>query len=188
MELVPNRECGDCTVCCQHIPINQPDFVKLPNVKCEHLLKKGGCGIYQTRPATCAGWYCAWRHSEVLKQDWRPDKLGALIEISLNGIPHDFQAKEGIVIKILDRKKAFSNDDFIKFIAIMVNRGTAITLSYGVDPGFTAASTFLNRTLKPAVEIGTKVAVMNVLNRIMDDLEKFPKKKYRIEDGKLVTD
>ncbi|MCB2090639.1 MAG: hypothetical protein KDF58_04260 [Alphaproteobacteria bacterium] len=185
---MPNRECGDCTICCHHIPINQPDFVKLPNVNCEHLLKNGGCSIYQTRPATCAGWYCGWRHSEVFKDDWRPDKLGALIEISLKGIPNDFPAKEGIVIKIIDRQNALSNDDFMKFIAIMVSRGTAVTLSYGLEPGCSAASTFLNRVLKPAVEIGTKDAVMGVINQIMDDLEKFPKKKYRIEDGKLLTD
>ncbi|MCP5381448.1 MAG: hypothetical protein H6912_03695 [Kordiimonadaceae bacterium] len=160
----------------------------MPNVDCEHLLKKGGCSIYQTRPATCAGWYCAWRFSDVIKDDWRPDKLGALIDISLNGVPDDFHTKEGIVIKILDKNKAFSNDDFLKFIAIMVNRGTAVTLSFGLDPGYSAASAFLNYELMPAVKKGTKKAILEVINGIMDQLEKFPKIKYRIEDGKLVTD
>lgn len=188
MKLVPDRDCDDCTVCCHHIPINQPDMVKLPNVDCEHLMKNGGCAIYKTRPETCATWYCGWRYSAALTDNWRPDKSGVLIEFSLKGLPSDFQAKSGLNIKIVDKEKAFTNEQFIPFLTAQVSHGIAVTLSYGRDPGHTAASAFLNHALKAPIAERNSDAVKEVLDWLMNELENLPKKKYKIENKRLVID
>lgn len=188
MKLVPNRECGDCTVCCHHIPINQPDMVKLPNIDCDHLLKSGGCAIYKTRPETCATWYCGWRYSSALPDEWRPDKSGVLIEFSLKGMPSDFQAKSGLNVKIIDKEKALANNQFLSFITAQVRHGIAVTLSYGRDPGHTAASAFLNHALKSPIEERDESAAKEVMDWIMNELENLPKKKYKIENDRLVID
>lgn len=163
-------------------------MVKLPNVDCEHLMKNGGCAVYKTRPETCATWYCGWRYTPALNDDWRPDKSGILIEFSLKGLPSDFQAKSGINIKIVDKEKAFTYDHFIPFITAQVRHGIAVTLSYGRDPGHTAASAFLNHVLKSPIEQGDQNEVAEVLDWLMNELETLPKKKYTIENGQLVID
>ena len=52
-ELVPGRECGECTLCCIKPTIDCPELKKLSGVRCENLAKTGGCSIYDKRPQTC---------------------------------------------------------------------------------------------------------------------------------------
>ena len=48
--LVPGRECGECSVCCETLTINTPALTKLPDVLYAHRVKPAGCGIYDLRP------------------------------------------------------------------------------------------------------------------------------------------
>ena len=76
-QLVPNRDCGGCTVCCKDLAINEPDLKKVRGVLCEHCAKDSGCAIYETRPGICRTWFCGWRLLPQLDDGWRPDKSPA---------------------------------------------------------------------------------------------------------------
>lgn len=68
------RPCDGCTVCCSVFgveEINKPVWTK-----CEHLSDRG-CGIYDTRPTHCRGFYCMWQNGLGTAGE-RPDKLGVI--------------------------------------------------------------------------------------------------------------
>ena len=53
--LVPNRQCGECHVCCDVLHINEGDFKKPANNIC-HNYNGLNCNIYDQRPKTCKDW------------------------------------------------------------------------------------------------------------------------------------
>lgn len=187
MELVPDRECGECTACCHHIPINQDDFVKLANVRCVHLSDGGGCSIYETRPATCAGWYCAWRYLPGLGDNWRPDNSGVLMDFTTDLIPEEYQGKKAIVLKVIDKEKFFKNNQLTQYVMQIVEREMPIFLAFGLDPGYTAASIFLNNQLQEAARTRDYAAVGETLKWALEECDNAPKNAVEIEDGRIVT-
>ena len=80
--LYGKRSCGDCRACCTThyiTELKKEEGVTCPNVVTDN--PAGGCGIYDTRPASCAAWACLWRSgSNVLGEGERPDKNGVVIE------------------------------------------------------------------------------------------------------------
>jgi len=78
---VPNRECGPCTVCCKVHVILDPALKKLPGVLCRYASAEAGCTIYETRPETCRGHFCAWRQLAQFDESWRPDLSNIYIEL-----------------------------------------------------------------------------------------------------------
>jgi hypothetical protein len=77
VELVPGRECGNCTMCCKLIEVRE--IAKPRNQWCKHCTPKKGCGIYQDRPSTCREWYCGWRTLRFLSDAWFPAKCGMVV-------------------------------------------------------------------------------------------------------------
>jgi hypothetical protein len=73
------RTCGDCTVCCTHIGVRELN--KPRGVACPHLLPDPGvgCGIYETRPASCSAFRCHWLDGFIEPEEWRPDKIGIMV-------------------------------------------------------------------------------------------------------------
>jgi hypothetical protein len=47
---------------------------KPPNVWCAHLKLGRGCGIYETRPDTCRGFFCRWMEDPGLGPEWKPNR------------------------------------------------------------------------------------------------------------------
>ncbi len=86
VEALPERPCGDCTVCCTHMSINAPGFTKAPGVTCEHCLSTG-CGIYERRPEICRAYRCGWKHASWLREDMRPDRSGIVIDFTESDDP-----------------------------------------------------------------------------------------------------
>lgn len=72
------RRCGTCTECCD--AANVPEINKAAGVRCPHLIVGKGCGIYETRPASCAAFRCLWLDGAGSKAH-RPDKLGVFLGI-----------------------------------------------------------------------------------------------------------
>jgi hypothetical protein len=96
------RTCGDCTVCCTYLRINQPQLVKRGLTPCPHLDVKsedgfcgqsveGNCNIYQGRPPVCRDYSCVWLAGYGEEED-RPDRCGVLIDTVLP-IKNSIQAK-----------------------------------------------------------------------------------------------
>lgn len=67
---IPDRACGTCTLCCELPDIDEVD--KPANELCRHCTRDVGCRAYETRPATCRAFLCAWRTDEGLGAHWDP--------------------------------------------------------------------------------------------------------------------
>lgn len=187
MKLVPNRDCEECTACCHHIPINQDDFVKLANTDCIHLAADGGCSIYQTRPATCAGWYCAWRYMPGLGDNWRPDISGVLMDFTTDLIPDEFRGKQGVVLKVINKEKFFNNHQLTQYVAQIVERKLPIFLAFGLDPKYSAVSILLNNHVQEEVSTKNYGAIKELLEWAIGECENAPKNTIKIENGKIVS-
>lgn len=74
----PPRECGKCSLCCKVKSIVELD--KDQNVWCRYAKPGCGCGIYETRPASCRDWSCQWLLDMSIPDEHRPDKAGFVIE------------------------------------------------------------------------------------------------------------
>lgn len=85
--LAPPRSCGGCQACCDVMPvleIGKPARTPCPNMICGPVSSgKTGCAIYETRPASCRYWSCAWLLlPEVLQDDaLRPDRSHVIFDI-----------------------------------------------------------------------------------------------------------
>lgn len=66
------KPCGDCSLCCKLM--NVPELNKPRNAWCRHVVMGTGCGIYETRPDVCRGFYCRWIEDPALGPEWKPNK------------------------------------------------------------------------------------------------------------------
>jgi hypothetical protein len=62
------RECGDCTLCCKVMAIEE--LAKPASLWCSHCKPGRGCLIYANRPAECESFSCRWLVDEQLDQLW----------------------------------------------------------------------------------------------------------------------
>ena len=69
------RECGECSMCCKLLPIEDPELKKAAGKWCQHCHpKRGGCTIYETRPAVCRSFACVWLTTPQMGDAWWPAK------------------------------------------------------------------------------------------------------------------
>jgi hypothetical protein len=68
----PEKQCDDCSLCCKIMAI--PEIGKAKGVWCDHVVKKGGCGIYATRPQSCRTFQCLWLKDPRLPEEWKPSR------------------------------------------------------------------------------------------------------------------
>jgi hypothetical protein len=67
------RECGECSLCCYLLDIDD-DNLKKPGEKwCPHFRAGCGCTIYPERPLKCRGFACGWLTGG-LGDHWYPKK------------------------------------------------------------------------------------------------------------------
>src|SRR5262249_20266528 len=126
-ELVPGRECGDCTVCCTVPTIDQPGIQKPAGATCRHC--DHGCRIHATRPEVCRVYFCAWRQMEIFSDDWRPDRSGVFSELETD-VPDYLMASVGISLTLTGNPlKTIRQAWFIEFIATCIRGGGALCLA-----------------------------------------------------------
>jgi hypothetical protein len=106
--VLPDRACGDCTVCCTVLTVNTPEFAKPAGTPCVHL-EAHGCGIHAVRPRICRTWFCAWRRIANIPDEARPDRSGLLV--SLNFVDQPQNCLEGVAInvRVLEGSDAIAN-------------------------------------------------------------------------------
>jgi hypothetical protein len=79
-ELVKDRTCGDCTLCCLIFDISEfPE--KNVGEWCKHCKPGQGCGIYEDRPLSCSGFRCLWLRGVGAEED-RPDRIGVVFSFA----------------------------------------------------------------------------------------------------------
>ena len=94
--LVPGRSCGDCSLCCKLLRIEA--LGKPAGTWCAHCAPgRGGCRIYDTRPAECRKFFCAWLTTPALGAEWRPNKCKMVVRhegnlVAIHVDPSDPQA------------------------------------------------------------------------------------------------
>lgn len=87
MDLVQDRVCGACTVCCRELTIDDPALRKPAAVACAHCVPGRGCAVHASRPATCRDWHCGWRLLPWLAEALRPDLSGLLVLVEAGEAP-----------------------------------------------------------------------------------------------------
>jgi hypothetical protein len=78
------RECGDCTLCCKVMAIEQ--LAKPAGSWCPHCNPRRGCLTYATRPAECQTFSCLWLVDNRLDPHWKPSKSRFVLTTSEDGI------------------------------------------------------------------------------------------------------
>jgi hypothetical protein len=167
MTLIPGRECGDCTVCCVVPSIDKPEIQKISGAACKHCLS-GGCGIYETRPNVCRGFFCAWRTVDIFGEAWRPDKSGVLAQVETEGIPEQFELSTGIGLMLVGNpNKIIRQKWFQDFVKRGIMNSIPLFLSLPGPRGYQAATALLNTgemldavkrdTMKDALDVVLKL-------------------------------
>lgn len=143
--LVPGRDCGECTLCCQVQNIDKPDVQKPSGLLCRNCVG-GGCAIYETRYEVCRTFHCAWRQLANLDESWRPDRSGILIRfIEREDLPEEFRAAgSGVHFTVLGGEAAITRAGFAPYVTMLVRRGVGVWLSAD------SPRTLINPYLKPA--------------------------------------
>jgi hypothetical protein len=108
--LIPERECGGCTACCEILSIDSLKLKKPADTPCPNCTKPG-CRIYDTRPVVCRQYYCLWRHRDALSSDMRPEKLKVMFSVHYSLKPGDILQKAFIVASTLEGWEIFSTPE-----------------------------------------------------------------------------
>lgn len=69
-KLVAGRSCDGCTLCCKLLNIQSLQKPRL--IWCKHCDVGVGCTIYEQRPGECGDFYCTYRVSPELGDEWKP--------------------------------------------------------------------------------------------------------------------
>ena len=167
-QLIPGRECGDCTQCCIVPAIDKPDFQKEPASVCRHC--DNGCRIYDTRPQTCRTYYCGWRWLEIFADDWRPDKSGVFAQLE-NDVPPQFHSSVGInLILVGNPLKTLRQPRFIDFVTRNVINNVVLHLGLPGPRGKQAARLPLNTREVVEATKRSRAEVRIVLEKILKRL------------------
>jgi hypothetical protein len=144
MELVPGRDCGECTMCCVVPLIDTPEIQKISGSACCRNTGKG-CGIYETRPSVCRSFYCAWRIFDIMGADWRPDKSQVFSQVEVEDIPPQFAIRTGISLMLIGNPlKTVRERWFLEFVGAGVVSGVPLFLSLPGGRGKQGARQMLN--------------------------------------------
>ena len=120
-EAKPDRACGTCVACCKVLNINEPDLFKPADQLCMHCNGKG-CGIYDSRPAICRTWNCAWRRIASMPIETRPDKLGVVFTLDRQANPQSLFDRLYVVGRAVDDAKALYSPETGN-VAVMLAQG-----------------------------------------------------------------
>ncbi|MEL6665119.1 MAG: YkgJ family cysteine cluster protein [Pseudomonadota bacterium] len=104
-QLVPDRSCDGCTMCCKVLEIDAPELQKPKQLWCTNCSIGTGCQIYEERPDPCRSFYCQYRKDPGLSEEWAPKKSKIII---------DYEAEnERLAIHVDDgRKSAWRAEPF----------------------------------------------------------------------------
>lgn len=81
------RQCGECTLCCNLLPVRSLD--KGANERCKHQRGLKGCAVYASLERVspeCRLWSCRWISNSDTAELRRPDRSHYVIDPSPNYI------------------------------------------------------------------------------------------------------
>ena len=158
--LVADRACGECSVCCVDLTIEEPDLMKPQGYRCPHLAQAGGCGIYPSRPNTCRLFHCGWRRLKWVREALRPDRSQVLVK--LRPVGKGAEAVLGVDFMLLS-KSALKAEGLAESVAAAVHSGLPVFLTIPGPPGYTSASARVDGELGAAVAARDKAGLLRIL-------------------------
>ena len=121
MKLIEGRKCGDCTVCCDVLEVDEEILQKPANQRCEHRSERG-CGIHPNRPYICQQWFCMWRWFP-FADSVRPDKSNILISYEV----HPEHKRQVLIVRDISQDgAAFEQPGFEHIILSMLEQGIEV--------------------------------------------------------------
>ena len=66
------KPCGSCSLCCKVMTVSE--IGKPAGSWCPRFAKGVGCTTHDAKPGACSEFQCYWSVSEVLGEEWRPDR------------------------------------------------------------------------------------------------------------------
>lgn len=157
-EVLADRECGSCNVCCVALTIDDPEMQKVQGYRCRNATLENQCAIYASRPKTCRKFECGWRLLKWVKIGLRPDRSGVLIR---------FQAGDegiGMIITLLNNA-ALKAEGLAETVAAAVSAGLPVYLHVPGPPGYTSAQARIDGALAMAVATRDKEGVLAILRQ-----------------------
>ncbi len=168
--LVPDRGCGGCTACCHALSVDSPTLCKPNGITCPNRID-AGCAIYDARPEVCRDWYCGWRLSPSLGEEWRPDRSGFMVEILFDEKIAGFDLPP-IRLTLLPPLADLRWPPFVDLVIRAIVAHQPVFLCMLGAPGHQPARTLLNvASLKAAVAAGDDDGVAAALARAAACLE-----------------
>lgn len=161
-DLVPDRSCGTCNVCCVALTIDDPAMQKLQGYRCRNTLPDKSCAIYASRPETCRTFFCGWRRLKWVRDTLRPDSSGVLVRLHSEVSAASGTARLGIMITLLTNA-ALKAEGLAETVAAAVAAGLPVYLHLPGPPGYTAAQVRINEALSDAVLGRDKAGILRVL-------------------------
>jgi hypothetical protein len=162
--LVPNRECGDCNVCCAALTIDDPALQKPPGFRCRNTLPDKSCGIYDSRPRTCRVFFCGYRRLKWIKDTLRPDRSDVLVNLQYESKPGETPVRMGVTFTLLSNA-AVKAEGLAESVAAAVGAGVPVYAQIPGPPGFTWAQARIDDALRPAVYARDKGAILRLLQQ-----------------------
>ena len=173
---LPDRSCGECTVCCVALTIEDPALRKAQGYRCQHLAREGGCGIYETRPQTCRTFYCGWRRLKWVRAPLRPDLSDVLIQLHWEASRQNGPKRLGVAVTLLHRR-ALKAEGLAETLAAAVAAGAPVFLNIPGPPGFTMAQAKINVALEDAVAARDKAGLLRILTELYARGQRGPRKR-----------
>ena len=162
--LIADRECGSCNVCCVALTINDAELQKPQGIRCSHAQRDGSCAIYATRPGTCRDFYCGWRQLKWVPKTLRPDQSGVLVRLH-GEVAKDGTKRLGISVTLLD-KSAFKAEGLAETVAAAVAADKPVYLHVPGKPGYTSSLARINDAVAEAVAFRDKAALLAMLRSL----------------------
>ena len=137
-----NRTCGDCSKCCDLLPVKE--LGKAANERCVHQSYAKGCKIYQKEgfPVSCRYWTCRWLTDTDTAAMSRPDRSGYVIDVMPDFIritPNGGETQNVPVIQVwVDPKRPDAHKDphLRAYLEKQAALGNAALIRFGSHDGF----------------------------------------------------
>ena len=167
LDLVPGRQCGECTLCCTVMAIDKLDIQKQAGVTCRHC--RGGCAIYETRPRLCRDFHCGWRQLPILDESWRPDRSGVFVEIEV------IDDETILSLVLVDNPlRTVRQPWFVDFVVTGVRGNVPLHLGIPGPRGFQGASLPLNTREMHEAAGASRARVKDLLEKELKRLRAHP--------------
>ena len=159
--LVPERQCGECQVCCEALRIEEAELKKPPGVACRFLGR--GCTIHANRFSVCRNWFCGWRLQPQLDDSWRPDRSGVLLVPEMNPTP-GFET-HGYTMQLAS-PAPLSSPEILNRLCGFIAGHTPLYLALAGHQ----TKALANPLLAPLIAAGNAGAIMAALGALVRDL------------------